>query len=53
MVIVGPEDPWLMGVPDFFLNDDTLKNIPGLIGPQKRPRPPWKEARQFLPERNL
>jgi len=34
MVIVGPEDPLVNGVHDFFLNDDTLKNIP-VIGPQK------------------
>ena len=34
MVIVGPEDPLVNGVHDFFLNDDALKNIP-VIGPQK------------------
>ncbi|WP_158975115.1 phosphoribosylamine--glycine ligase [Cellulophaga sp. L1A9] len=34
MVIVGPEDPLVNGVHDFFLNDATLKNIP-VIGPQK------------------
>ncbi|HUH46783.1 MAG TPA: phosphoribosylamine--glycine ligase [Arenibacter sp.] len=34
MVIVGPEDPLVNGVHDFFLTDDALKNIP-VIGPQK------------------
>ena len=34
MVIVGPEDPLVNGVHDFFLNDNDLKNIP-VIGPQK------------------
>lgn len=34
MVIVGPEDPLVNGVHDFFLNDVALKNIP-VIGPQK------------------
>ena len=34
MVIVGPEDPLVNGVHDFFLNDALLKAIP-VIGPQK------------------
>lgn len=34
MVIVGPEDPLVNGVHDFFLNDDQLKNIL-VVGPQK------------------
>ncbi len=34
MVVVGPEDPLVRGVYDFFLNDDKLKNIP-VIGPSK------------------
>ncbi|MCQ0113099.1 phosphoribosylamine--glycine ligase [Zhouia amylolytica] len=34
MVIVGPEDPLVQGVADFFLEDDALKHIP-VIGPQK------------------
>ncbi|CAM4102549.1 phosphoribosylamine--glycine ligase [Zobellia nedashkovskayae] len=34
IVIVGPEDPLVNGVHDFFLNDSKLKNIP-VIGPQK------------------
>ena len=34
LVIVGPEDPLVKGVHDFFLKDSELKNIP-VIGPQK------------------
>ncbi len=34
MVVVGPEDPLVKGIHDFFLNDVELKNIP-VIGPQK------------------
>lgn len=34
MIIVGPEDPLVNGVHDFFLNDAALKHIP-VIGPQK------------------
>lgn len=34
MVVVGPEDPLVQGVHDFFLDDKELKNIP-VIGPQK------------------
>lgn len=34
MVIVGPEDPLVHGIHDFFLNDAELKAIP-VIGPQK------------------
>jgi len=34
MVVVGPEDPLVNGVHDFFLEDDALKDIP-VIGPQK------------------
>ena len=34
MVVVGPEDPLVNGIHDFFLNDDELKHIP-VIGPQK------------------
>lgn len=34
MVIVGPEDPLVQGIHDFFLNDEALKNIT-VIGPQK------------------
>ncbi len=34
MVVVGPEDPLVEGIHDFFLNDDALKNV-SVIGPQK------------------
>ncbi len=34
MVVVGPEDPLVKGIFDFFLNDDELKHIP-VIGPSK------------------
>ncbi|MBF6610633.1 MAG: phosphoribosylamine--glycine ligase [Chryseobacterium sp.] len=34
MVVVGPEDPLVNGIADFFENDQALKQI-GLIGPKK------------------
>ena len=34
MVVVGPEDPLVKGVYDFFKQDEQLKNIP-VIGPSK------------------
>ena len=34
MVIVGPEDPLVQGVHDYFLADEELKNV-AVIGPQK------------------
>ncbi|MFD2822490.1 phosphoribosylamine--glycine ligase [Lacinutrix iliipiscaria] len=34
MVVVGPEDPLVQGVHDFFLNDDDLKHV-SVIGPEK------------------
>ncbi len=34
MVVVGPEDPLVNGIHDFFLNDPALAHIP-VIGPQK------------------
>lgn len=34
MVLVGPEDPLVKGIHDYFLNDDVLKDIP-VIGPKK------------------
>ena len=34
MVVVGPEDPLVKGIHDFFLADADLKHIP-VIGPQK------------------
>lgn len=35
LVVVGPEDPLVKGVHDFFLADEQLKHIP-VIGPQKQ-----------------
>ncbi|HKR07473.1 MAG TPA: phosphoribosylamine--glycine ligase [Bacteroidia bacterium] len=34
MVVVGPEDPLVKGIHDFFLSDNELKKIP-VIGPRK------------------
>ena len=34
MVVVGPEDPLVQGVHDFFLNDEAIKHV-SVIGPQK------------------
>jgi len=34
LVVVGPEDPLVKGIHDFFLNDVSLKNV-AVIGPQK------------------
>ena len=34
LVVVGPEDPLVNGIHDFFLNDVSLKNV-AVIGPQK------------------
>ena len=34
LVVVGPEDPLVQGIHDFFLADDALKNV-AVIGPQK------------------
>jgi len=35
MVVVGPEDPLVNGVYDYYANDETLKAIP-VIGPSKK-----------------
>ena len=34
MVVVGPEDPLVLGIHDYFLNDNDLKHV-AVIGPQK------------------
>ncbi|NQY67458.1 MAG: phosphoribosylamine--glycine ligase [Flavobacteriales bacterium] len=34
MVVVGPEDPLVNGIHDFFLDDDAIKHV-HVIGPQK------------------
>lgn len=35
LVLVGPEEPLVKGIHDFFLEDETIKHIP-VIGPQKQ-----------------
>src|SRR3989304_1222185 len=35
MVVVGPEEPLVKGIHDFFIKDNELKNIP-VIGPDAR-----------------
>jgi phosphoribosylamine--glycine ligase len=35
MIVVGPEDPLVQGIHDFFLNDPSLKHV-SVIGPQKK-----------------
>ena len=37
MLVVGPEEPLVRGVKDFFLNDPELASIP-VIGPGKKRR---------------
>lgn len=34
LVVVGPEEPLVLGIHDFFLEDEILKKVP-VIGPQK------------------
>ena len=34
MVVVGPEDPLVQGIHDYFLNDEQLRSV-SVIGPQK------------------
>lgn len=34
MVVVGPEDPLVAGIYDYFLNDESLRSIP-VIGPSR------------------
>jgi phosphoribosylamine--glycine ligase len=48
LVFVGPEDPLVNGIHDFFLSDDQLKSIP-VIGPQKKGA--WLEgSKEFCKE---
>ncbi|MGB4776602.1 MAG: phosphoribosylamine--glycine ligase, partial [Daejeonella sp.] len=35
LLVVGPEEPLVKGIHDFFLSDKSLKNIP-VIGPQQK-----------------
>ncbi|UOB19433.1 phosphoribosylamine--glycine ligase [Abyssalbus ytuae] len=55
MVVVGPEDPLVQGIHDFFLEDNQLKNIP-VIGPAKKGAQleGSKEfAKQFMAKHNI
>ena len=36
MVLVGPEDPLVNGIHDFFLSDKIINSVP-VIGQQKKP----------------
>ncbi len=55
MVVVGPEDPLVNGIHDFFLEDPELKSVP-VIGPQKTAAnlEGSKEfAKQFMQRHNI
>jgi phosphoribosylamine--glycine ligase len=55
MVVVGPEDPLVKGIFDFFINDNQLAHIP-VIGPSKKGAnlEGSKEfAKQFLVKHNI
>ena len=55
MVVVGPEDPLVKGIHDFFLDDEQLKHV-AVIGPQKAAAEleGSKEfAKQFLMRHNI
>ena len=55
MVVVGPEDPLVEGVHDYFLNDEAIKHV-AVIGPQKAAAvlEGSKEfAKQFLYRHNI
>jgi phosphoribosylamine--glycine ligase len=48
LVFVGPEDPLVNGIHDFFLADEQLKSVP-VIGPQKKGA--WLEgSKEFCKE---
>lgn len=52
MVVVGPEDPLVCGIYDFFANDPILKNV-SVIGPSKQGamlEGSKKFAKQFMQE---
>ena len=55
MVVVGPEDPLVQGIADYFSEDAELKNVM-LIGPSKRGA--WLEgskqrAKEFMMQHNI
>lgn len=55
MVVVGPEDPLVAGIFDFFADDSQLKNIP-VIGPSKtgaKLEGSKEFAKEFLVKNNI
>jgi phosphoribosylamine--glycine ligase len=55
LVIVGPEDPLVNGIADFFIEDEQLKNVP-VIGPVRKAAmlEGSKEfAKQFMNRHNI
>jgi phosphoribosylamine---glycine ligase len=55
MVVVGPEDPLVLGIYDFFKNDGSLNKIP-VIGPSKigaQLEGSKKFAKEFLVKHNI
>lgn len=55
MVVVGPEDPLVKGIYDYFKKDEALKNIP-VIGPSKvgaQLEGSKEFAKQFLVKNNI
>ena len=55
MVVVGPEDPLVKGIYDFFCQDDELKSIP-VIGPSQegaRLEGSKKFAKEFMIRHNI
>ncbi len=55
MIVVGPEDPLVKGIVDFFAKDDRLKNIQ-IIGPSRRGallEGSKERAKQFMAMHNI
>ena len=55
MLIVGPEDPLVHGIQDFFANDEQLKQV-AVIGPSKRGallEGSKERAKQFMAMHNI
>ena len=55
LVVVGPEDPLVNGIHDFFLADDDLKHV-AVIGPQKeaaRLEGSKEFAKEFMQSQNI